>query len=126
MERFFRWWCDHKCDNIAIAILIVFIELSCCSFRLLQDHSASTGVHSHALDTLKAKLEEAENKLKSEQESQKKLEVCHHYKNTALTLQRLAIRGEVCFLIWTLFNLVCVALKGMVLRCFGLLLIILV
>lgn len=42
--------------------------------RLLQDHSASTGVHSHALDTLKAKLEEAENKLKSEQESQKKLE----------------------------------------------------
>ena len=57
----------------------------CCSFRLLQDHSASTGVHSHALDTLKAKLEEAENKLKSEQESQKKMEVsCHNY--IALTL----------------------------------------
>ena len=73
-----------------IAILIAFNELSC-SFRLLQDHSASTGVHSHALDTLKAKLEEAENKLKSEQEAQKKMEVCHYYKNTALTLQRLAI-----------------------------------
>lgn len=42
--------------------------------RLLQDHSASTGVHSHALDTLKAKLEETESKLKAEQESQKKLE----------------------------------------------------
>ncbi|XP_078349611.1 golgin subfamily A member 5-like isoform X2 [Oculina patagonica] len=42
--------------------------------RLLQDHSASTGVHSHALDTLKAKLEEAESKLKSEQESQKNME----------------------------------------------------
>lgn len=56
--------------------------MSCCCymnfFRLLQDHSASTGVHSHALDTLKAKLEEAENKLKSEQESQKKMEVTLH------------------------------------------------
>ena len=51
------------------------IGCCCYSFRLLQDHSASTGVHSHALDTLKAKLEEAENKLKSKQESQKKMEV---------------------------------------------------
>lgn len=42
--------------------------------RLLQDHSASTGVHSHALDTLKAKLQETESKLKNEQESQKKFE----------------------------------------------------
>ncbi|KAJ7365414.1 Golgin sub A member 5 [Desmophyllum pertusum] len=42
--------------------------------RLLQDHSASTGVHSHALDTLKAKLEEAESKLKTGQESQNKME----------------------------------------------------
>ena len=81
-------------------MLIVFSELSCCSFRLLQDHSASTGVHSHALDTLKAKLEEAENKRKSEQESQKKLEVCHHYKDTALTLQRLAVKGGRCALLY--------------------------
>ena len=75
----------------------------CCSFRLLQDHSASTGVHSHALDTLKAKLEEAENKLKSEQESQKKMEVCHHYNNTALSLQRPVCfggRGGGCCLVW--------------------------
>lgn len=64
----------------------------CCSFRLLQDHSASTGVHSHALDTLKAKLEEAEKKLKSEQESQKKMEVCYH-NNTALTLRKPSFGG---------------------------------
>lgn len=94
--------------------------MSCCSFRLLQDHSASTGVHSHALDTLKAKLEEAENKLKSEQESQKKLEVCHYYKNTALTLQRLVIEwsggGGGCFLKGAI--LVCVAPKGVVFEVF--------
>lgn len=42
--------------------------------RLLQDHSESTGVHSHALDTLKAKLEEAERKLKTSQDSQQKMQ----------------------------------------------------
>lgn len=42
--------------------------------RLLQDHSESTGVHSHALDTLKAKLEEAERKLKASQGSQQKVQ----------------------------------------------------
>ena len=49
------------------------------SFRLLQDHSESTGVHSHALDTLKAKLEEAERKLKAGQESQGKMQVTDHF-----------------------------------------------
>lgn len=43
--------------------------------RLLQDHSESTGVHSHALDTLKAKLEEAERKLKSSQETHERMQV---------------------------------------------------
>ncbi|XP_015748228.1 PREDICTED: golgin subfamily A member 5-like [Acropora digitifera] len=42
--------------------------------RLLQDHSESTGVHSHALDTLKAKLEETERKLKTSQDSQQKMQ----------------------------------------------------
>lgn len=42
--------------------------------RLLQDHSESTGVHSQALDTLKAKLEESERKLKASQESHKKMQ----------------------------------------------------
>lgn len=42
--------------------------------RLLQDHSESTGVHSHALDTLKAKLEEAERKLKASQETHEKMQ----------------------------------------------------
>ena len=49
--------------------------LSPCCFRLLQDHSESTGVHSHALDTLKAKLEEAERRLKAAQKSQDKMQV---------------------------------------------------
>lgn len=75
----------------------------CCSFRLLQDHSASTGVHSHALDTLKAKLEEAEKKLKSEQESQKKMEVCHH-NNTAPTLRKPSFWGGRCSLVWAIYN----------------------
>ena len=54
--------------------------------RLLQDHSESTGVHSQALDTLKAKLEESERKLKASQESHKNMQVS--YLRQCMVLQR--------------------------------------
>ena len=62
-------------------VMIIFF-----AFRLLQDHSESTGVHSQALDTLKAKLEESERKLKASQESHKNMQVS--YLRQCMVLQR--------------------------------------
>lgn len=61
-------------ENNYVVNYVKIIFFAC---RLLQDHSESTGVHSQALDTLKAKLEESERKLKASQESHKKMQVSY-------------------------------------------------
>ena len=70
-------------ENNYIVNYVMIIFFAC---RLLQDHSESTGVHSQALDTLKAKLEESERKLKASQESHKNMQVS--YLRQCMVLQR--------------------------------------
>ena len=50
-----------------------FFQFLC---RLLKDHTDSSGIHSHALSTLKSKLEETERKLQRELESHQRTQVC--------------------------------------------------
>ena len=44
-------------------------------FRILKDHTDSSGVHGQALDSLKQKLGEVEGALKREQDALKKIQV---------------------------------------------------
>ena len=54
-------------------------------------------MHSQALDTLKAKLEESERKLKASQESHKKMQVS--YLKQCMVLQCVYLLGIITYLI---------------------------
>ena len=81
-------------ENNFIVNYVMIIFVAC---RLLQDHSESTGVHSQALDTLKAKLEESERKLKASQESHQKMQVS--YLRQCMVLQCVYLLGIITYLI---------------------------
>ena len=52
------------------------------SERILQDHTSASGVHSQALDSVKAKLNEAEDKLRQDTQSAHKMQVRFNFKKT--------------------------------------------
>lgn len=63
-----------SCSNFRSSVAF-FTALAVPHFRVLKDHTDSSGVHSQALDSVRAKLVETEAALKREKEAFRKAQV---------------------------------------------------